>query len=191
MRQGFAGEDPYWFVLHRRGVRRPQVGQDPLEARAVSERAVRGYLHERICYKWLTAAGFRPGVDFDFQSSQQGGRLELGGMVVDFLFPYMKIAFSVEGPGHEEITRMRKDEEQRSLLAEMGFTPIAIETKVVADQFMFENFMRAVFVDRSVVEYETEDGGVPALEPDYEEAFFEVQDGLNSVEEYIADVGSL
>ena len=60
-------EDPQWFALHKRGVRRPMVGMDPLEARAVSEASVRGYLNERIVYKWLTANHFSPMTDFDYQ----------------------------------------------------------------------------------------------------------------------------
>ena len=69
IRKSLLREDPEWFILHRRGVRRPWVGQDPLETRAVSEASVRGYLNERIVYKWLLVNHLRPGSDFDYQSS--------------------------------------------------------------------------------------------------------------------------
>ncbi len=41
---------------------------------------------EWYCYWALLRLGKKPGLDFDFQSSLMGGRLELGGAVVDFLF---------------------------------------------------------------------------------------------------------
>lgn len=46
--------DPWWFIEHRHGPRRPLVGADPLEVRAVPYSKVRGYLHERVEYKFLT-----------------------------------------------------------------------------------------------------------------------------------------
>ena len=48
---------------------------------------VNGTLPERILYLALIRVmHFSPNADFDFQSSQEGGRLELGGLVADFLF---------------------------------------------------------------------------------------------------------
>jgi hypothetical protein len=142
MREVLLREDPDWYILHRRGVRRPWVGTDPLEARAVSEAAVRGYLHERVCYKWFTGVAlFKPGADFDFQSSQLGGRLELGGMVVDFLFPYLRIAFSLLGPQHLEPQRKAKDVEQAQLLRDMGYFPVSVTTALVRDEYMFNKVM--------------------------------------------------
>jgi hypothetical protein len=141
--------DPAWFVIHRRGVRRPWVGADPMEARAVSEFAVKGYLHERICYRWFTSSGFVPGVDFDFQSSQDGGRQDIGGLVVDFLFEQMRIAFGVDGPQHQALLQARKDEEQRQLLAEMGYWSISIPIEVIQNEAVFDRTMREIFLDRA------------------------------------------
>jgi len=77
-----------WFTLHKRGPRRSRVGEDPLEARAVPHDYIKGTLPERIVYYYLVNyMKFQAGVDFDFQSSMEGGRIELGGMVVDFLVP--------------------------------------------------------------------------------------------------------
>jgi len=134
------------MIVHRRGVKRTTVGQDPLEARAVSEFTVNGFLHERIVYKWLTVNGFRPDVDFVFQSSQEGGRLDIGGMVVDFVFPNMKIALNVNGPQHQEQLRGRKDDEQKSILREMGYWSIDLDVDTIANAGAFEEFMRKKFV---------------------------------------------
>lgn len=151
------------------------VGTDPLEARAVSETSVRGYLNERVVYKWLTVNNFRPGADFDYQSSREGGRLELGGMVVDFLFPYMKIALNVQGPGHEGNLRHRKDLEQAQTLAEMGFTPVEVTTGTIASQPDFDIYMRRIFLDRTLVfdrnltSFYYEDAGLDDYYPQLEE----------------------
>ncbi len=150
VRKSLLRENPDWWILHRRGVRRPKMGLDPLEARAVSRESVVGYLNERVVYKWLTVNKFSPHSDFSFQSSQQGGRLEIGGMVVDFLFPYMKIALNVQGPGHEERLRHRKDQEQVQMLADMGYTSIEVDIKTIASQYVFDVFMRRIFSDRTI-----------------------------------------
>lgn len=41
---------------------------------------------EYLCYRELLRQGLRDGPDFTFQASQLGGRLHLGGMVIDFEF---------------------------------------------------------------------------------------------------------
>jgi hypothetical protein len=122
-----------------------------MEARAVSEYSVPGYLHERICYRWFTSeARFIPGVDFDFQSSQFGGRLELGGMVVDFLFPNMRVAFNVQGPQHMEQLRKKKDEEQYGMLRDMGYWPVSLTVKQVAEEFTFHRMMYDLFINGNI-----------------------------------------
>jgi very-short-patch-repair endonuclease len=145
LRMPYIQNDAWWFTLHRRGVRRPSVGEDPLEARAVSANSVTGYLHERIVYRWLTArAHLVAGADFDFQSSQQGGRLELGGIVVDFLFYYWKFCINVDGPGHDQTLRWRKDNEQDMALAEMGYRMFHLDTATIENEVKFEDTMRSI-----------------------------------------------
>lgn len=135
-----------WFVEHRRGIHRPQVGIDPLEARAVPESQVRGWLHERIVWLYLAQQlHLVPGIDFDFQSSQQGGRIELGGLVVDFLFPLIKIVIQVQGPQHYATLGQKKDEEQAQILAEMGYTVYYLDIKVIEDEMRFEEWMKRLF----------------------------------------------
>ena len=139
-------KDPWWYILHRKGLRRLKVGEDPLEARAISKDMVRGTLPERIVYKFLTdQLKLVSGVDFDFQSSQSGGRLELGGIVADFLFFYMKIIIQVQGPTHKDYLRGKKDDEQKSILASMGYRVFDIEELVCYNVMQLEEWMRRTF----------------------------------------------
>jgi len=139
-------ESPYWFVLHRRGPQRPTVGVDPNEARAVPETQVRGTLPERVMLKFIIEKlHFGYGSDFTFQSSLQGGRLELGGVVADFVFPVMKIVIRVQGPTHGTYIRMRKDDEQREILESMGFTVWDIETETILNEYALEEWARRHF----------------------------------------------
>lgn len=139
-------EDAWWFVLHRRGVRRAKIGVDPLEARATPRTQVKGTLPERIVHRFLIAnMRMVEDVDFSFQSSQDGGRLELGGMVVDFLFGLTRLIIQVQGPTHGGFRRHRKDEEQTSALELMGFTVVEIGLDIIYNVYWFENFMRRLF----------------------------------------------
>ena len=135
--------DPWWFTLHRRGPRREDVGGDPREARAVPEEQVRGTLPERIFYLALIRVmHFMPDADFDFQSSLQGGRLELGGIVSDFLFPEQRIIVNVQGPTHDRFWVGAKDKEQRGILEEMGYTVWDIQDDEIYDEFVLEDWLR-------------------------------------------------
>ena len=144
IREEAVQQSPWWFTVHRRGVYRPKVGEDPLEARAV--KSVEGYLHERIVYKFMVhRLRLIPEVDFTFQSSQFGGRLELGGIVVDFLCTYMRIALRVQGPTHEEYLRVAKDDEQMQALIDMGYQVEDITIKEIRNPHTFENRMFQIF----------------------------------------------
>ena len=139
-------KDPWWFVLHRRGLHRKKIGEDPREARAVSKDSVRGTLPERIVYKYLRdILKLIPGYDFDFQSSQSGGRLELGGIVADFLFEYMRIVIQVQGITHSDYLRARKDEEQRAILNSMGYRVFDVEEETCYNEYALEEWMRRTF----------------------------------------------
>jgi very-short-patch-repair endonuclease len=134
-------QDPWWWIGHRRGMRRPKVGQDPLEARAVPEEKIYGSLPERIMWMRLTQLH----VYFDFQSSLQGGRLELGGLVADFILPDHMYVIRVQGPTHQGPYRHFKDEEQRRILEEMGYTVFDIDDKTIYDEYAFEEWIRRLF----------------------------------------------
>ncbi|MGB9881945.1 MAG: hypothetical protein ACPLPV_04140, partial [Methanomassiliicoccales archaeon] len=101
---------------------------------------------ERIIFAYLVEKlRFVPGVDFDFQSSLDGGRLELGGIVADFLFPLMKIIINPIGSHHNQLWYSRRDDEQRIVLERMGYRVYMIEENDVYDEYKLENFMRMVF----------------------------------------------
>lgn len=141
------GKTPWWLTVHRRGIPRRKVGQDPREARAVPHSLVPGYLTERLLYAALVNLfHFVPGVDFLYQSSQDGGRLEMGGLVADFLFPILRIVINPLGPQHYQFRNMAKDEEQLSILAEMGYQTYLVDEEVMYDEAKLEEFLRRIFV---------------------------------------------
>lgn len=144
VRREMLREDPWWFVIHQRGVRRPTIGIDPREARAVPKSQVRGTLPERIVYKAFLQANL--GGQFDFQSSLQGGRLELGGIVADFLFENWRIVVRVQGPTHAEHRRFRKDEEQRLILEEMGYRVLDLDLDVVYNEARLWEWIRRFLI---------------------------------------------
>ena len=146
IRKDVLKKDPYWFTIHRRGVPRPEVGVDPLEARGVPEAQVKGYLHERVLYRFFVEKmRFVPGADFTFQSSFEGGRSQLGGMVADFLFFNWRMVINIKGPTHYMFLQSKKDEEQAGILAEMGFTVFYPDLKTIESEFLLEDWARRVF----------------------------------------------
>jgi hypothetical protein len=131
-------------VIHRRGVGRSEVGGSALEARAMQ--GIPGYLTERILYATLVRDfHFVPGVDFLFQSSLEGGRLEMGGLVADFLFPILRLVINPLGPQHYQFRNLAKDEEQVAILKDMGYDAYLIDEEVIYDQYQLEEFLRRVF----------------------------------------------
>lgn len=139
-------KDTYWFTLHRRGPARKLEGIDPLEARAVPKTLIRGTLPERIV--WQSLVGdfhLVPYFDFVFQSSLQGGRINLGGIVADFTFPYLRMVIQVDGPTHDEIIRIHKDNEQDLALNEMGYQVYHLPQDTIFDNYRFDSWMDKVF----------------------------------------------
>ena len=76
-----------------------------------------GSLPEYIAYTSFVSIGLRPGQDFIYQSPLLGGRIEKGGLVLDFLFNdppdlavnvqgvYYHYGFGVEARGRDIIAR--------------------------------------------------------------------------------------
>lgn len=134
------------FVEHRRGVRQLKVGEDPMEARAVPDALITGTLPERIVYKYLRDyLHLIPGLDFDFQSSLQGGRMELGGIVADFLLEIHRFVLQVQGPTHGQFLRGAKDDEQELALADMGYVVFYLDLPLIQDERRFERKMKRIF----------------------------------------------
>ena len=142
VRRQLLRREAWWFVTHRKGPRRANIGVTPLEQRAVPREEVVGTLPERIVYKFLRDILRLP---FSFQSSLLGGRLELGGLVADFILEFQKIILNPTGPTHDAYVQQRKDEEQRMTLAEMGYTSYYIPEQDVYNEYKFEEIMRGIF----------------------------------------------
>lgn len=146
VKEGALRPDVPWHTVHRRGIRRIKIGVDPLEARAVSKEYIRGTLPERIVYKYLVSIlRLSPSSDFDFQSSLQGGRMELGGMVADFMFYRLKMILQVQGPTHGGFLRQRKDDEQESILKDMGYDVVELKEDLIYSEYLLERRMSRIF----------------------------------------------
>ena len=76
---------------------------------------------EKIVYNYLTARK----IPFQFQSSLAGGYYSLGGSVIDFLLPDLRLGFRVMGEyWHRGISKSGQDLIQRERLSAMGLTVV-------------------------------------------------------------------
>ena len=86
---------------------------------------------ELVVYTTLVRLGYKPGVDFTFQSVQFGGRLDKGGQIVDFFFENPPgLAISVLGEYFHYRLRggsRALDLQERAELALVGVTLIFID----------------------------------------------------------------
>jgi len=79
---------------------------------------------ERIVLAWLDKRGI---VDYEFQSSMMGGRYELGGSIVDILFPERGLAWRIQGTyWHRGVEKEGTDAVQRELLESQGWVVVDI-----------------------------------------------------------------
>lgn len=114
-----------------------------LEERA--QAGLHGSLEERIVFKAFVDHDLIPGVDFDFQSSQLGGRGFLGGLVADFIFEYSKVVVQVQSYWHTITSEHhQRDTDQSLILQSMGYTvleiwPNTIHSQVLLDQWITNN----------------------------------------------------
>ncbi len=56
-----------------------------------------GTTPEWLVYQALTQLGYKDGEDFDYQSSEQGGRAERGGSVLDFYIISLNLCINIQG----------------------------------------------------------------------------------------------
>lgn len=135
------------LVVHRRGIAgRLWIGESPLEMRAIPKGAIRGTLPERIIYKYLVEQmNMTEGIDFSFQSSLQGGRIDTGGIVADFIFYALRLVINPLGPTHDEFLRIKKDQEQIDALTSLGYQVYMIPEDDVYDEPTFIRKMRQIF----------------------------------------------
>jgi len=137
---------PPGLVIHRKGPYQMWMGIAPLEMRATPHSEIAGTLPERIIYKYLTEVmHFSDGIDFNFQSSLQGGRVDTGGIVADFMFPALRVVLNPLGPTHLEFLRIKKDEEQINSLAALGYQVYMIPEDDVYNEDTFDRLMNQIF----------------------------------------------
>ena len=76
---------------------------------------------EIIVIEWLT----KRNIDFQFQTSFSGGFFELGGAVVDFLLPELRLALRVQGEYfHKTVEKTGQDIIQKEMLSALGWTVV-------------------------------------------------------------------
>lgn len=146
---------PSPITIHRRGVLTDDYrAPDPREQYAVSDSEVHGTLPERIFYKANTDMHLIPNSDFEFQSSLNGGRIDLGGMVADFVYRRVSLIVRIQGQYwhgqfdresgnlvHGEIGQARRDDEQGQILASMGFAVVDIWEETCYSPYTLKAFM--------------------------------------------------
>ena len=82
---------------------------------------------------------------YGMHNSLQGGRIELGGIVADFIFPALRLVINVQGPTHGEYLRVQKDREQRLALEEMGYDVYDLWEDTIYDEYKLEDWLRKTF----------------------------------------------
>jgi len=95
-----------------------------------------GSLPEFLVFQELKRRGLREGIDFSYQSAFQGGRLQKGGMIVDFLFVNPPgLAINVQGDYyHAGPQSRRQDRIVQAQLAGEGITMIFVdESDILSD----------------------------------------------------------
>lgn len=91
-------------------------------------------------YQWLVWHGFRPGVDFDFQSQLIGlrGVRELGDAIADFVLTKQNIIFRIQGEfWHHTPEQNARDTIQKERLQGLGYTVIDLAESDLTDRFEY------------------------------------------------------
>lgn len=136
------------FILRRRGPYRPVVGEDHREkmmAYAARMGIIASY-PEAVVHHALTKRRYRDHTDFDFQSSQLGGRIDKGGAVCDFVWLIMPAIWRVQGTyWHKIFDRLGhgvSDEDQRLALEGMGYIVTDLWENDILSEGWLEQFLR-------------------------------------------------
>lgn len=90
-------------------------------------------------YMWLVKRGYRPTVDFEFQSHMIGGyNRELGDAIADFLLIKEKIIFRVQGEyWHTGTQEQARDTIQKENLQGMGYTVVDLQEQDLKTRFEY------------------------------------------------------
>lgn len=108
----------------------PKNAEDNRQARWEASRASLGFSYpEFICYEWLTLRKkLKPYVDFFPQYGVSGGRTFLGGAVIDFHFPILRIDWFVQGLRFHFKTPVQRGRDiiEKLQSAQRGFIPVEL-----------------------------------------------------------------
>lgn len=79
------------------------------------------------------------GVDFEFQSSQMGGRLSRGGAILDFYIPDRSLAINIQGLywHYGSTPRVMNEQLQRAMLESQGIRVIYIDEDAALSNALF------------------------------------------------------
>lgn len=88
-----------------------------------------GSLPEWKIFYALVQLGYKPDVDFTYQSAWMGGRMAKGGVVLDFYLPDYSLAINVQGIywHYKDTTMMVNAQIQRAQVEQLGITLIFID----------------------------------------------------------------
>jgi len=87
-----------------------------------------GSTPEWAVYWALTKLGYKPDQDFTYQSAEMGGRLALGGVVLDFLIHSLNLAINVHSIyWHYQPSAKQHDAMARAMMEGQGIQMIYIE----------------------------------------------------------------
>lgn len=143
------------IVVHRRQLKgmTNYNATDSREQYAVPKSEINGTLPERIVLKALRDRHLYPS-PFSFQSTLTGGRLQLGGLVADFLSDRPPIVIRIQGSYwhgefdrntgnlmHGDIVQGRKDDEQGQMLNSLGYAVVDFWEFDVYDQVILQGLM--------------------------------------------------
>jgi very-short-patch-repair endonuclease len=127
------------ITVYRRSQATPLDKRAQLERRAVPIEQVYGSIWERIIYKALVERR----IEFDFQSSFQGGRRELGGLAADFVMMDRPVIINPLGQmWHKGTANEVRDAVQNDLLRGMGYEVLMIWDYEIEPEPAFEDWMR-------------------------------------------------
>lgn len=139
LQPGFGPDPKDEIVEYRRGVTYASGEREQLEKRAVSDERVKGSIWERIVYLSL----LKRHIPFDFQSSWEGGRLELGGLVADFVLLDRPLIVQIHGTfWHEGVFARARDREQNDLLRGYGFDVEELWDHTIRHEQPYEEWLR-------------------------------------------------
>jgi hypothetical protein len=95
---------------------------------------------EYYVYQALVQLGYNPNQDFTYQSALAGGRLEYGGLVLDFVVPALSLAINVQSVHwhYADPLSKRQDAMQRAMVEGQGLRLVYIdEADVLADPMFY------------------------------------------------------